>query len=69
MVKADGTVVYSNWNSIGRAQFNKVFVAKRHGYHLVITDASGKALPGVDKVDNVIATMSDEVVNVKYVKD
>ena len=68
-VNADGTVSYSNWQAVGRAQFNKVFAAKRHGYHLVITDASGKALSGVDKINNVTAEMDDEVLNVKYVKD
>ena len=68
-VDSAGQVTYGNWQAIGRAQFNKVFTAKRHGYHLVITDASGKALSGVDKIDNVTAAMNDAVVSVKYVKD
>lgn len=68
-VKADGTVLYSDWQAIGRAQFNQVFVPKRHGYQLVITDASGKILSDVDKIDNVTVAMNDEVVNVKYVKN
>ena len=68
-VKSDGTVAYSDWRAIGRAQFNKVFVAKRHGYHLVIMDASGKALTNVEKINTVTAEMNDETVSVKYVKD
>ena len=68
-VKADGTVSYGDWQAIGRAQFNKVFVPKRRGYHLVITDASGKALTAVEKINMVTAEMNDTVVNVKYVKD
>lgn len=68
-MKADGTVSYGNWQAIGRAQFNKVFVPKRRGYHLVITDASGKALTAVEKINMVTAAMNNEVVNVKYVKD
>ena len=68
-VQSDGTVKYSNWQAIGRAQFNKVFVPKRRGYHLVITDTSGKALTAVEKINTVTAAMDDAVVNVKYVKD
>lgn len=68
-VQSDGTVKYSNWQAIGRAQFNKIFVPKRRGYHLVITDASGKALSGVEKINTVTAEMNDAVVSVKYVKD
>lgn len=68
-VNADGTVSYSNWQAIGRSQFSKVFIPKRHGYHLVIMDASGKVLPGVVRIDNVTAAMSDEVVSVQYVQD
>ena len=68
-VKADGTVSYGDWQAIGRAQFNKVFVPKRRGYHLVITDASGKALTAVEKINTVTAAMNDAVVSVKYVKD
>lgn len=69
-VKVDsaGHVTYGNWQAIGRVQFNKVFLPKRHGYHLVITDTSGKALTDVTKVNNVTAEMNDEVVSVKYVK-
>ena len=69
IVDSAGQVTYGNWQAVGRAQFNKVFVAKRHGYHLVIMDASGKALSGVDKIDQVTAAMNDAVVNVQYVKD
>lgn len=58
-VKADGTVSYSNWQAIGRAQFNKVFVPKRFGYHL-----TGHA----DQVA-VTADMTDSVININYVKD
>ena len=68
-VNSAGQVTYGNWQAIGRAQFNKVFVPKRRGYHLVITDASGKALTAVEKVNTVTAAMDDAVVNVKYVKD
>lgn len=58
-VKADGTVSYSNWQAIGRAQFNKVFVPKRAGYHL-----TGQA----DKLV-VTADMTDSIVEIKYVKN
>lgn len=68
-VDSAGHVTYGNWQAIGRAQFNKVFVPKWRGYHLVITDASGKALTAVEKINTVTAEMSDAVVNVKYVKD
>ena len=68
-VDGAGHATYSNWQAVGRAQFNKVFVPKRRGYHLVITDASGKALTAVEKINTVTAEMNDAVVNVKYVKD
>ena len=58
-VKADGTVAYSNWQAIGRAQFSRVFVPKRAGYHL--TGQSDKLM--------VTADMTNSVVNIKYVKN
>ena len=58
-VNADGTVSYGNWQVIGRAQFNKIFVPKRFGYQL-----SGQA----DKVA-VTANMTDSVVEIKYIKN
>ena len=58
-VNADGMVSYSNWQAIGRAQFNRVFVAKRFGYHL-----TGQA----DQVA-VTADMTDSVIEIKYIKD
>ena len=60
-VKADGSIGYSDWQAIGRAVWNKVFLPKRHGYHLVIDNDLAKM--------NVMADMSDLIVNVKYVKD
>lgn len=60
-VKADGTVTYGDWQSTGRAVWNKVFLPKRHGYHLVMDNDLAKL--------NVTADMRDLVVNVKYVKD
>lgn len=69
IVDGTGHVTYGNWQTIGRAQFSKVFLPMRHGYHLVIMDANGKTLPSMEKIDNVTTAMSDEVVNVKYVKD
>lgn len=60
-VKADGSIVYSAWRATGRAVWNKVFLPKRHGYHLVIDG-------GIDKM-NVTGDMRDVMVNVKYVKD
>lgn len=61
MVKADGSVAYTNWKPTGRAVMNNVFLPKRHGYHVVIDGDMVKK--------NVTADMSDSVVNVKYVKD
>lgn len=58
-VNADGTVSYSNWQAIGRVQFNKIFVPKRFGYHLV-----GQA----DKL-MVTADMTDSVIEIKYIKN
>lgn len=58
-VNSAGQVTYGNWQAIGRAQFNKVFVAKWHGYHL-----TGQ----VDKL-TVTADMTDSVVEIKYVKN
>lgn len=67
-VKADGTVAYSNWQAIGRAQFNQIFVPKHVGYTLKITDiGSGQSL---DKVVKTVVTsdMADDVITVNYVK-
>lgn len=58
-VNSVGHVTYCNWQAIGRAQFNKVFVPKRFGYHL-----AGQA----DKL-MVTADMVDSVVEIKYVKN
>lgn len=58
-VTADGSVGYSNWQAIGRAQFNKIFVPKRFGYQL-----AGQA----DKL-MVTADMTDSVIEIKYIKD
>lgn len=60
-VKADGSIVYSAWRATGRAVWNKVFLPKRHGYHLVIDNKLVKM--------NVTGDMRDAMVNVKYVKD
>lgn len=60
-VKADGSIEYSNWQATGRAVMNKVFLPKRHGYHIVVDGDLAK--------QNVTADMSDLVVNIKYVKD
>lgn len=65
----DGREIYGVWQAAGRAQFSKVFLAKRAGYHLVITNAAGQHLTSVDKVDRVDGKMNDEVINVKYVKN
>lgn len=67
-VNADGTVSYSNWQAIGRTQFNKIFLAPRRGYKLMIKDQTGKALTSVDKLSQVTADMADQVVNISYVK-
>ena len=69
MLTKDGREIYGVWQATGRAQFSKVFLAKRAGYHLVITNAAGQRLTGVDAVARVDGRMSDEVINVKYVKN
>lgn len=58
-VNADGTVSYSNWQAIGRAQFNKIFVPKRYDYQLV----------GQAAKLTVTADMTDSVIEIKYVKN
>lgn len=60
-VKADGSIEYSNWQATGRTVMNKVFLPKRHGYHIVIDGDLAKM--------NVTADMSNLAVNAKYVKD
>lgn len=69
MLTKDGREIYGVWQATGRAQFSKVFLAKRVGYHLVITNAAGQRLTGVDKVARVDGKMNDAVINVKYVKN
>ena len=69
MLTKDGREIYGVWQATGRAQFSKVFLAKRAGYHLVITNAAGQHLTGVDKVSRVDGKMNDTVINVKYVKN
>lgn len=69
-VNNDGTVTYSDWQANSRAAFNKVFVAPRRGYHVVITNKkSGETLTSVDAVKSVTADMADAEIDVKYVKD
>lgn len=67
-VNADGTVAYSNWQAIGRAQFNKVFVPKRFGYTLKIADAGSGQL--LDEITKTVVTpdMTDDTITVNYVK-
>ena len=60
-VKADGSIEYSDWQATGRAVWNKVFLPKRHGYHVVIDNNLAKM--------NVTGDMRDALVNVWYVKD
>lgn len=69
MLTKDGREIYGVWQATGRAQFSKVFLAKRTGYHLVITNAAGQRLTGFDKVSRVDGKMNDTVINVKYVKN
>lgn len=69
-VNSDGTVTYSDWQANSRASFNKIFVAPRRGYHVVITDKrSGKPLTVVQAVKSVTAEMPDSEIDVKYVQD
>lgn len=60
-VKADGSIAYSDWQATGRSVWNKVFLPKHHGYHVVIDNDLAKM--------NVTADMRDSIVRVKYVKD
>lgn len=60
-VNADGSVKYTDWQATGRAVLNKVFLPKRHGYHIVVDGDLAK--------QTVTANLRDSVVNVKYVKD
>lgn len=69
-VNNDGTVTYSDWQANSRASFNKIFMAPRRGYHVVITDKkSGETLTAVQAVKSVTADMPDSEIDVKYVKD
>lgn len=67
-VDANGKVIYSNWQSIGRNKFNAVYVPKRVGYHAVIRQ-DGKVLPKVDQVVDISADANDSVIHIEYVKN
>lgn len=66
-VKADGSVEYTDWKATGRTVMSKVFLPKRRGYRLVMTDNQGQTLTGVSQMV-VDSTMDDAVINVKYIK-
>lgn len=53
-------VVYSNWQPIGRPQWNKLFIPKHHGYKLVINGNCDQT--------PVNGASNDVIVNVQYVK-
>ena len=59
---------YNAWQAIGRAQFNGVFIPKRAGYNLQITDAGSGQL--LDKIAKTVVTpdMVDDTIRVNYVK-
>ena len=66
-VAANGKITYSNWTGVGQTSFDRLFVPKRRGYRLVMTDKEGQTLTGVNQMV-VDPTMDDAVINVKYVK-
>lgn len=66
-VVANGKITYSNWTGVGQTSFDRLFVPKRRGYQLVMTDKQGQTLTGVNQMV-VDPTMDDAIVNVKYVK-
>ena len=66
-VVANGKVTYSNWTGVGQTSFDRLFVPKRRGYQLVMTDKQGQTLTGVNQMV-VDPTMDNVVINVKYVK-
>lgn len=68
-VDSQGQVTYSAWLATGRTQFNRFFIPKRRGYHVVIKDhATGKVFDQISKVAKVDPTMADCQVDVEYVK-
>ena len=66
-VAANGKITYSNWTGVGQMSFDRLFVPKRRGYRLVMTDKQGQTLTGVSQMV-VDPTMDNIVINVKYVK-
>ena len=66
-VVANGKVTYSNWTGVGQTSFDRLFVPKRRGYQLVMTDKQGRTLTGVNQMV-VDPMMNNVVINVKYVK-
>ena len=66
-VAANGKITYSNWTGVGQTSFDRLFVPKRRGYRLVMTDNQGQTLTGVNQMV-VDSTMDDAVINVKYIK-
>ena len=66
-VVANGKVTYSNWTGVGQTSFDRLFVPKRRGYRLVMTDNQDQTLIGVNQMV-VDPTMNNVVINVKYVK-
>lgn len=59
---------YNAWQAIGRSQFNSVFIPKRVGYTLKITDAGSGQL--LDKIAKTVVTpdMTSDTIRVNYVK-
>lgn len=66
-VVANGKITYSNWTGVGQMSFDRLFVPKRRGYRLVMTNNQDQTLIGVNQMV-VDPTMDNVVINVKYVK-
>lgn len=62
-----GHEVYGDWRAVGQAQFNKLYLPKRHGYRVMIHNQH-QTLTSVGKVLNVRPDMADQVITVSYVK-
>lgn len=59
-VDSNGQLTYGVWYAIGCAQFNKVFVPRRHGYMIAINGDLNK--------QKVTSSMDNQIVNVEYNK-
>lgn len=67
-VNADGSETYGNWQAIGRTQFNRVYIPRRFGYHIVMHNDQ-QELAKINKVTGITADMANEVITVNYVKN